>query len=47
VLAVILSAFMTAFAAGDGRVSWFIEAQLSAVYLILAVAYYFTPGQDR
>jgi Ca2+:H+ antiporter len=44
VLAVILSTFMMAFAAGDGRSNWFIGAQLLAVYLILAVAFYFTPG---
>ena len=44
VLAVILSTFMVAFAAGDGRSNWFMGAQLLAVYLILAVAFYFTPG---
>jgi Ca2+:H+ antiporter len=44
VLAIILSTFMVAFAAGDGRSSWFMGAQLLAVYLILAVAFYFTPG---
>ena len=44
VLAVILSTFMMAFAAGDGRSNWFMGAQLLAVYLILAVALYFTPG---
>jgi Ca2+/H+ antiporter len=44
VLAVILSTFMMAFAAGDGRSNWFMGAQLLAVYLILAVAFYFTPG---
>lgn len=44
VLAVILSTFMMAFAAGDGRSNWFMGAQLLAVYLILAVASYFTPG---
>jgi Ca2+:H+ antiporter len=44
VLAVLLSAFMVAFAAGDGRSNWFMGAQLLAVYLILAVAFYFTPG---
>jgi Ca2+:H+ antiporter len=44
VLAVLLSTFMVAFAAGDGRSNWFMGAQLLAVYLILAVAFYFTPG---
>jgi len=44
VLAIILSTFMVAFAAGDGRSSWFMGAQLLAVYLILAEAFYFTPG---
>src|SRR5262245_28372329 len=44
VLAVLLSTFMAAFAAGDGRSNWFIGAQLFAVYLILAVAFYFTPA---
>ncbi|HSF30325.1 MAG TPA: calcium/proton exchanger [Candidatus Tectomicrobia bacterium] len=44
VLAVILSTFMVAFAAGDGRSNWFMGAQLLVVYLILAVAFYFTPG---
>jgi Ca2+:H+ antiporter len=44
VLAVILSTFMMAFAAGDGRSNWFMGAQLLAVYLIFAVAFYFTPG---
>jgi Ca2+:H+ antiporter len=44
VLAVILSTFMMAFAAGDGRSNWFMGAQLLAVYLILAVAFYFAPG---
>ena len=47
VLAVILSTFMMAFAAGDERSNWFMGAQLLAVYLILAVAFYFTPGKDR
>ena len=32
------------FAAGDGRSNWLMGAQLLAVYLILAVAFYFTPG---
>jgi Ca2+:H+ antiporter len=44
VLAVILSTFMVAFAAGDGRSNWFMGAQLLVVYLILAVAFYFTPA---
>jgi Ca2+:H+ antiporter len=44
VLAVLLSTFMVAFAAGDGRSNWFMGVQLLAVYLILAVAFYFTPG---
>ena len=44
VLAVILSAFMVALAAGDGRANWLIGAQLLAVYLTLAVAFYCTPG---
>ncbi len=44
VLAVILSTFMVAFAAGDGRSNWFMGAQLLAVYLIFAVGFYFTPG---
>jgi Ca2+:H+ antiporter len=35
---------MVAFAAGDGRSNWFMGVQLLAVYLILAVAFYFTPG---
>jgi Ca2+:H+ antiporter len=44
VIAVLLSTFMVAFAAGDGRSNWFMGVQLLAVYLILAVAFYFTPG---
>jgi Ca2+:H+ antiporter len=44
VIAVVLSTFMVAFAAGDGRSNWFMGAQLLAVYLILAVAFYFTPA---
>jgi Ca2+:H+ antiporter len=44
VLAVILSTFTVALAAGDGRSNWFMGAQLLAVYLILAVAFYFMPG---
>jgi Ca2+:H+ antiporter len=44
ILAVILSTFMTAFAAGNGTSNWFMGAQLLAVYVILAVAFYFTPG---
>ena len=44
VLAVILATFMVALAAGDGRSNWFMGAQLLAVYLILAVASYCTPG---
>jgi Ca2+:H+ antiporter len=44
VLAVLLSTFMVAFAAGDGRSNWFMGVQLLAVYLILAVAFYFTPA---
>jgi Ca2+:H+ antiporter len=43
-LTVILSTFMMAFAGGDGRSNWFMGAQLLAVYLILAVGFYFTPG---
>jgi Ca2+/H+ antiporter len=34
---------MMAFAAGDGRLNWFMGGQLLAVYLIFAVAFYFTP----
>ena len=44
VLAVILSTFMVGFAVGDGRSNWFMGTQLLAVYLVLAVAFYFTPG---
>jgi Ca2+:H+ antiporter len=44
VLAVILSTLMMAIAAGNGTSNWFMDAQLLAVYLILAVAFYFTPG---
>jgi Ca2+:H+ antiporter len=47
VLAVILSTFMVALAAGDGRSNWLMGAQLLAVYLILVVAFYCTPGYDR
>jgi Ca2+:H+ antiporter len=43
VIAVLLSTFMVAFSTGDGRSNWFMGAQLLAVYLILAVAFYFTP----
>jgi hypothetical protein len=32
------------FAAGGWRSNWFMGAQLLAVYLILAVAFYFMPG---
>ena len=35
---------MMAFAAGDERSNWFMGAQPLAVYLILAVAFFFTPG---
>jgi Ca2+:H+ antiporter len=44
VLAVLLSTFMVAFAAVDGKSNWFMGAQLLVVYLILAVAFYFTPA---
>jgi Ca2+/H+ antiporter len=44
VLAVILATFMMVITSGDGRSNWFLGAQLLAVYLIFAVAFYFTLG---
>jgi Ca2+:H+ antiporter len=44
VLAVILSTFMVAFAAGDGKSNGFIGAPMLVVYFILAVAFFFTPA---
>jgi len=44
VLALLLSTFMMTFAAGTNRSNWFMGVPLLAVYLILAVAFYFTPG---
>jgi Ca2+:H+ antiporter len=44
VLAVLLSVLITGQVAGDGRSDWLKGAQLLAVYLVLALTFYFLPG---
>ena len=44
VLAVLLAVLITGQVAGDGRSDWLKGAQLLAVYLVLALTYYFLPG---
>jgi Ca2+:H+ antiporter len=45
VLTVLLAVLITGQVAGDGRSDWLKGVQLLAVYLILALAYLFAPGQ--
>jgi Ca2+:H+ antiporter len=44
VMMVLLSALITAQVAGDGRSDWLKGVQLLAVYLVLALAFFFLPG---
>jgi Ca2+:H+ antiporter len=44
VLAVLLSVLITGQVAGDGRSDWLKGAQLLAVYLVLALTFYFLPS---
>ena len=44
VLMIILSVWVTGQVAGDGRSDWLRGVQLLAVYLILALVYFFVPG---
>lgn len=44
VLAVVISVFAVRFIAADGESNWMEGVQLVAVYLILAMAFYFLPG---
>jgi Ca2+:H+ antiporter len=44
VLTVLLSVLITGQVAGDGRSDWLKGAQLLAVYLVLALTFYFLPG---
>lgn len=44
VLAVLLSVLITGQVAGDGRSDWLKGAQLLAVYLVLALTFFFLPG---
>jgi Ca2+:H+ antiporter len=44
VLTVLLAALITGQVAGDGRSDWLEGAQLLAVYLILAITFFFLPG---
>jgi Ca2+:H+ antiporter len=44
VLAVVISVFAVRFIAADGESNWIEGVQLLAVYLILAMAFYFLPG---
>jgi Ca2+:H+ antiporter len=44
VLAVLLAALITGQVAGDGRSDWLKGAQLLAVYLILAITFFFLPS---
>ena len=43
VVAVLLSVLITSQVAGDGRSDWLKGVQLLAVYLILGLAFFFTP----
>jgi Ca2+:H+ antiporter len=47
VLAVLLSVLITAQVAGDGRSDWLKGVQLLAVYLILALAFFFAPSSAQ
>jgi Ca2+:H+ antiporter len=44
VLIVLLSVLITSQVAGDGRSDWLKGLQLLAVYLVLALSYFFLPG---
>jgi Ca2+:H+ antiporter len=44
VLAVLLSVLITGQVAGDGRSDWLKGIQLLAVYLVLALTFFFLPG---
>jgi Ca2+:H+ antiporter len=44
VLIVLLSALITGQVAGDGRSDWLKGLQLLAVYLVLALSFFFLPG---
>ncbi len=44
VLAVVISVFAVRFIAADGETNWMEGVQLVAVYVILAMAFYFLPG---
>jgi Ca2+:H+ antiporter len=43
VLSMLLAVLITGQVAGDGRSDWLKGVQLLAVYLILGLAYFFTP----
>jgi Ca2+:H+ antiporter len=47
VLAVLLSVLITGQVAGDGRSDWLKGAQLLAVYLVLALTFYFLPSASQ
>lgn len=46
VLIILLSVLITGQIAGDGRSDWLKGVQLLAVYLVLALAFYFLPGES-
>ncbi|MFY9839883.1 MAG: calcium/proton exchanger [Xanthobacteraceae bacterium] len=46
VLIILLSVLITGQVAGDGRSDWLKGAQLIAVYLVLALTFYFLPGES-
>jgi Ca2+:H+ antiporter len=43
-LIILLSVLITGQVAGDGRSDWLKGVQLLAVYLVLALTFYFLPG---
>jgi Ca2+:H+ antiporter len=46
VLIILLSVLITGQVAGDGRSDWLKGVQLLAVYLVLALTFYFLPGES-
>jgi Ca2+:H+ antiporter len=44
IVAIVISVLIVQMVSDDGESTWFEGAQLLAVYLILAVSFYFVPG---
>ena len=44
IIAILISAVLVAHTTSDGRATWFSGVLLQTLYLIMAVAFFFTPG---